>query len=383
MRKRLIITAGILSAALAACGSKPVPAPAETPGFSSAASIADSVLEASESPDPENAGTEGSREKANYRILEDFADALSAGDYAAMKEIVYLPENSILTEDDLEYSLLRSDYVDLMESAEIRIEDFDGSAGSSHAVLRAGQDEVSVSAALKDDNKWYIELPEIYSEDVTILAPAKAQVTLNGVELDTGAARKHSAAQGRVVYTVTIPKRPITAVVNTIFGDLEKEMVRRDDDPEAMYSICPAPDDVLMEEIMTAVKTDIEALYALYEAGSMEVTSWQPYFSEKTTPEKIEAVQAAIKNVYTWNDDVEHLAASQVLARDNNVWIAAYDSVGVNVKLENKWDDNRRSHTFAFFVMTKKEDGSWVFGDQYPIDVNFTDGMTNYMVADW
>ena len=190
MRKRLIITAGILSAALAACGSKPVPAPAETPGFSSAASIADSVLEASESPDPENAGTEGSREKANYRILEDFADALSAGDYAAMKEIVYLPENSILTEDDLEYSLLRSDYVDLMESAEIRIEDFDGSAGSSHAVLRAGQDEVSVSAALKDDNKWYIELPEIYSEDVTILAPAKAQVTLNGVELDTGAARK-------------------------------------------------------------------------------------------------------------------------------------------------------------------------------------------------
>ena len=43
MRKRLIITAGIISAALAACGSKPVPAPAEPPGFSS--SLADSVLE--------------------------------------------------------------------------------------------------------------------------------------------------------------------------------------------------------------------------------------------------------------------------------------------------------------------------------------------------
>ena len=140
----------------------------------------------------------------------------------------------------------------------------------------------------------------------------------------------------------------------------------------------------MTEEVAEAVRANINALYALYEAGDMEVSSWQPYFSEKVTPEGIESVQSSINRIYTWHTiDPTHLEAVQMLPRDNIVWVGAYDAIGINVKMETKMDNSDTSRTFGFFVMQKKEDGTWVFGDQYPIENNFTDSVTNDFTKEW
>lgn len=386
---------GLVVAITTACGTqKPASTqPASQESFSSAV-VSSEPAEASRTETaPETIDTkpakdtdeeESYKNKASYKIMEEFAAGLAAGDYASLKETIYFPENSIVTEEDLAYLLPRSDFADLLETGNISIERFDTSAGSASAVLRSGQDEVSVSAALEDDNKWHVRVPGIYIENATILAPAKCQIKLNGIELDMNTARKHSQGAGRVVYTVTIPNRTIKGVSTTMFGDMEREMVKRDpEETEAMYTICPVPDEALTDEVMNAVKTNLNALYTLYEAGNMEVSSWQPYFSDKVTAEEIQNVQAAVKEMYTWVGDIQHLAVIQMLPRDNILWMASYDSIGVNAKMEHKMNDSSSSRTFGFFVMQKRADGTWVFGEQYPIEKNLTHGVTNSFTHDW
>ena len=395
MKKKLLslILCTAMTAGIVACGNtkKPDAAPSVA-GAQTEITFTeeDSSTETGQEDDSSEAEDESYKNKPSYKAIEAFADSLAKEDYEAMFSLVYLPENSVLTVDDISYTIARTDYADLIGSDSIPIEGFDNTSTSAYAEIGAGQSSVSVQAVLDEkDNQWRIDIPGLYIRDVRILAPGKAQVSLNGVDLDMDSAVKHSNGQGRVVYTVTVPNRQITGVTKTVFGDLEKVMVQRDEDDEADFTICPETDDALSEEVLEAIKSNVNAILALYEAGDLDVSNWQPYFSEKTSAEDIRAVQDAMKEMHEWNSKINQASLSSVLSREGHKpWVSSNDTVSVNVQFETRFSYESQnltggtSRVFGFFVMEKTDNG-WVFSEQYPISSNFVPRATNSMTRDW
>lgn len=370
--------------ALAACGTKPNETAKPTNPPQPETTNSSEPVENTTEPD-----NDAYKNKASYKIIEKFVEALKTADYDTIMGMIEYPANSVVQKDDLIYYLMHSDFGELLESESITIENFDGSASRSFATLKSGADTVDVRAYLADDNEWYIDLSDSYEKDTTVLAPAQVTVTLNGFELDKSTAQKHSSKQGRVIYTVAIPRRAISASYDSTFGPQEKELeIRTASDSEAKYTVVQNKfSDELKNELLSELQTKLNTMFELYESGNMEISVWQALFDEDVSLDEIETIQEALEDIYTWNFTVSKLRISQMLQRaDSDFYLISSNTIMMHVQFETSFDRSTGSgisRSFGVFCLAKLEDGSYVFNNQYPMERTFTHGVTNSLNRDW
>lgn len=395
MKKITMIIPCVVIAGLMACNPKPaepknntVPPVVETP-YISPTTIPTPTAEVETTTEVDIITEAPYVNKLSYKAIEHFARALETENYEAINTVLLMPTNSVITVEDLSYQFKRSSFSEFINNGTIEITNFNDNSGKANADLTINGQSITVYTTLADDDNWYIEYSDFYEKDVTILAPKDCDIIFNGVELDEQFQPKE-VSMGRVVYTLTIPKRILKATVETEFGTFEVEVTPTTDEDTklAKYTICPSITDAdFIAEALTAVKDNFNALFQLYDAQDLTISEWAKYFVEDISPTDIQDIQAAIKGMCTWNNTVNNLKIADIELADNyDIVITGDNSIAIYAKTRYTWDKpyskNDDSKVFTFVIL-EKEDTKFYISTDYNITNNFTNATTNSMVNKW
>lgn len=290
----------------------------------------------------------GNRE--SYKTVLALINYMENEDYQSILEMAKLPDNSIVKPDDVSYYLKRSDYSYLV-GVKSEITEFNESGDTAIAKIKCGSEVANMTLTLNDNDEWIPQLDGLYKKDAKILAVGKAKVILNGIELDEAknAEKYLEKNDGRVVYTLTIPNRPIKAVTETeCFGTIEMDIEKSDKvDFTTMCDI----DVIYADEALSAFKDIYNQMLSDAYNGIKDVASYEKYFSKEASADFIDTTVAGILSMA---GSEEGIACTEVIKKpDASIFPVTTKRLAANIgyklsfnNLGSQTYQSRFSHIF-------------------------------------
>ena len=122
----------------------------------------------------------------NTSLPADFAQALTDEDYEAILEMLYLPENSIVSAENIQAFLQRSNLQDFLGTDEITAEVTDETDTQIIGNLSIGEGKngnCTVIFNRNKENEYVLDMEAAYQER-EIKAPGEASIRINGIKLN-------------------------------------------------------------------------------------------------------------------------------------------------------------------------------------------------------
>lgn len=301
--------------------------------------------------------------KASFQQLMVLVKAMSQNDADTILEIQKLPQNSVVTADDVSYILARSELSPFMGADETEVVDFEETSGSASAKIKNGSDAAIVNLVLNDDNEWVPVIEGLYVENMLLIAAGKADITFNGCKMDESqfAETDTTKKDGSVIYTLTVPNRPFKVVtISTVFGTLETEITPGTSDSDK-YNARPelGTDSVL--EAQNAFRDIMTSMLADAQAGMTNVSDYQKYFSDQADTE---LMASAVSGLQSMVKEDENIVCSEVVSRPGSVpsYLMTNNRCILNIgyKLSFIYNGSPRDQKRVTWIMLdKRDDGSY------------------------
>lgn len=225
----------------------------------------------------ETSSEEGNIKKAETTALS-FLQAVVNQKYDGTAAMVFLPEGSIITDDDIAYCISQGKYADLTGNASISDFALTGSTTEKTVSFKAGKASYQLSLKLGTDNLWKVVLDDLYVENWSVKAPGKCTLMLDG--LDAESYRKVSSNTDSAYTTYTFPavsaRKHELVAKSPLYGTFSQSVT-----PKATsdtYTMVCSLSEQETGNILNCIRTIWNGLYDDYRTGA-DVPAIKKYFS--------------------------------------------------------------------------------------------------------
>ena len=322
----------------------------------------------------------------NTSLPANFAQALTDEDYEEILEMLHLPENSIVSAENIQAFLERSNLQDFLGTDEITAEVTDETDTQIIGNLSIGEGEnenCTVIFNRNKENEYVLDMEAAYQER-EIKAPGEASIRINGIELNEDWASSAGNEHGTVTYTVFCPVDNFEADVSTAIGDYTVEVEWNEETDKPYDIICHEPDEEVLNNICETLKTNLNNMIADMASGEKDL---EKYLSEDAKSgledellswySKLDVAEAPVITI------LEPAADTDPLDEDNRHSIWTNNTIHICTQLENTWNnngENKNSHIHVQFDLELNQ------GTYKIIDTDLVDSaweFTNSFQHDW
>lgn len=271
--------------------------------------------------------------KESFKLAQSFAESLKNENYDSILNLLNLPENSVVSTDNLSYVLQRSDFSYLIGS-DITIDEFTDGTTKATAKLKSGSDIANLTLELNSNNEWEPVIPNLYTEDVVVAAPGKCEITINGIILDEEnfAETNTEKNDGSVNYILTIPNAEVSAHIKTAFGEFDVIM---SSDENGNYSIIPELSGEALNNSLNSFQTMFNEMLTKSDQGITDPAEYQSYFSDKAD---YNFVSTSITNLLNMKGDLNDwynpfytgINCQNIAQANSKSYIVSYDTADID-----------------------------------------------------
>lgn len=280
-----------------------------------------------------------------YDMADNLVKSLKNKDYDSILKMMNLPENSIVSANDIEFTLNRNEYSDFIgeniETLQCKV-----SGNKIDLELKTGTHKFK-PVITKDNEKWTLHIEDAIDKDASVIAPGNAAIKINGIELNEDKDAEDYEGykvKGLVRYTLTVPTKPFIATINTLFGESQVEGVKSvDNDGKTSYSIIPNLDPENSEFIENEAKEALNNALIVYDTGTTEINRYIDLFAIDAPQENIENFVSALKNKV---GDIKNLEYTNLkLSKDTKSFIVSLNRAVLKVEYTIKLYDKTMNGT--------------------------------------
>ena len=233
--------------------------------------------EEAELQNPDNQ-EEGLISKAESR-MKDFITAVNTQNYEGIKDLVAMPENALITDNNIEWYITRTALADIT-GVKINKLDIDVKEGTlkKNVEVYVNKEGYAFDMVLDSDNEWRIVLPDLYAENWSLKIPKGCMASINGEDISM---YKIPATVIDDYDTYTFPAIPKQELqVNTtssVYGEF-KQTIKPATNSESIPVICKLNDDET-SSILKHIQDIWNGLYKDY-TNLVGVDAVKKYFTD-------------------------------------------------------------------------------------------------------
>lgn len=230
----------------------------------------------------ETSAEAGLTAKATEAAL-DFIKAVKLQNYDGITNMINLPDNAFVIDDDVKWFVEHSALGNITGSNEenhvVSVEDSDGLSVQKKVSIKVGKKAFSLVLVLNDESEWKINLPALVQEKWVMDIPKGCSVTMNEMEVSVFKREDLTSADKYDEYVFpAIAKRPYKIrVTSSLFGTFEQSTTPQSAS-DHYVAICKI-NDLEVVNILTSIQAIWNGLYTDYGNGAT-VTDVTRYFSD-------------------------------------------------------------------------------------------------------
>ena len=157
---------------------------AATLNISGCAKLSEDFDEAQAETESQTSSEEGLVTKAE-NLVREFVTDVNLQQYAGISSMVYMPQNSFVSDNNIQWFILRTSLADVtginIKSFDISISD---GALEKDATVYINKSGYKLHLILDTDNTWKIELPGLFVENWSLKVPKGCTITVDGNNVD-------------------------------------------------------------------------------------------------------------------------------------------------------------------------------------------------------
>lgn len=283
---------------------------------------------------------EGITAKAETQV-RDFIKKVNLQDYDGISQIVYMPQNAFVRDEDIKWYIDRSPLADItgikINNLDIKI---DGDAVKKNIAVYINKKGYLVPLVLDKDNNWKIQLPDLYVENWTLKVPKDCSVLVDNTRIDKYKSKVSITDEYDTYLFPAITKKELESVVESSIFGMFKQKITPLMDSETYPLICVLGD-AETTNVLRSIQNIWNSLYNDYR-NSTEVPALEKYFTsdfdktemtniifnyfpaletgprDNTSRENIKYSSFFMKEVVPWTKDNYGAA---ILATDNSILV--------------------------------------------------------------
>lgn len=358
--KRIVATILVLTlctSILTACGKKhkPVKSETETP--------------VTEEHTTNKGTTNTANNKKESTEVTAFANALCDEDYEAILDMLYLPENSIVSPTNIKEFLQSSNLTDFLGSDYIKVTktkyNRNKTAVAATIALKDNQTPCTVMFKMNADKNMVLGMSKAY-EERTVIMPGDAIIRASGPELNTEYAEPyeptnvpHGLETGLVKMKIICPVTDFDVYVMTKLHDYNLHIQYNNDLKQPYnfisYELPTSISDTACEQAKTLINNMI--------ANTVDEKPIDEFFSNSASPElkkhMIEWIQKyIIKGTLVATPDLRLQSVSLRETEDTKSYIADNKTLHLYVTYTSVWSKTF-THTGETQFLLELEDGTY------------------------
>ena len=301
--------------------------------------------------------------------LVEFANALCDEDYEKILQMLYLPNNSILTPEDIEIFLKNGNLQNFLGTDAIQIGKYKSTPVFLSGIIQGNGETIDVTFSKRGEN-WILNMPACY-EERNILAPTGTTISIHDKEIDQTYAKPYDDNKYRLTfdqYTLLCPNHDFTVTVKSDISDYDMSLTYDENQNVKYYLLNTKLDEKLLAKTAESAKNICnEFLTALYQGQDIS-----PYFTSDLSTEQVDAIYQW-KNTWLSKEKPEITIAEPYQTEQNISCILNNNSIQIQTKIETKWgQENTEEHTtrtYIYFVLTL-DHGKYKIQESNLTDVN-------------
>lgn len=226
----------------------------------------------------ETSAEEGNIKKAETTI-NNFIAAISTQAYTGIKDYIYMPDNSFVSDDDVKWYISRSALGDITGTGKtVDSIEVNGSTLEKTGTFSIGKSTYSLDLTLGDDNTWKVILPDFLAENFSLRVPGGCSVTVDNVDIANY--KNEALSSTDTTYeTYSIPslalKEHDVIVTSSLYGDFSLTVTPKSSS-DTYTCICKIGD-AETTNVLKAIQTIWNGIYTDYKAGA-DVPAIKKYF---------------------------------------------------------------------------------------------------------
>ena len=211
--------------------------------------------------------------------MREFITAVNTQKYDGITDLVEMPENAFITDQNVEWYITRTALADIT-GVQINKLDINVKEGALKKTVEVyvNKEGYSFDMELDSDNGWRVVLPDLYVENWSLKIPKGCTATIAGKDL-TDYKTQSSIVDDYDTYTFpAIAKQKFTVeTVSSVYGSFTQE-IKPTSDSEALPVICKLSD-AETTSILKHIKDIWNGLYKDY-TNAVGVDAVKKYFTD-------------------------------------------------------------------------------------------------------
>lgn len=317
-------------------------------------------------------------------VTVKFANALCDEDYQTILDMLYLPENNVVTAADIETFLKRSNLADFIGTDYIEITDINEDESGIICYINSKKDKLEIDFYKNDNGDLALQMSTAYIEK-DVLAPGGTSIRVNGVSLDNlekdYATQYEKGDNGIVAYHLLCPVTDMTAHLSSAITDYDVD-IPYNPDAEYYSVISINLDEQTLSTACQGTADTLNALIADIQAGKTNTNDLLNYFAEDIDLN----TRNNLVNWFNGLNPPENFKFETILPSDKEneeCYLVTDNSIRLFTRIKTTWTSDetlKDSHTYSSFIMTFDK-GTWKIKETSLLD---TGGfLTNHFTHDW
>lgn len=241
-----------------------------------------------------NAVVNENSQKDPKKVTEVFVQHLLKNSLNNLSSFFNLPENAVITNDDIVWAVEREKYGELI-GKEYEIKDVTVEAGSTTGKTQTATVTLeektskgetltmsySFSLMMNDDNTYSIKNPSSFV-NYQIGVPAGTSLTVNGVPVAFDEKFDYTESNQDVYAIYCASKPTIFTVATSNLGAFEKEITPTATSAPEMYML-DVTNETVVKDLMDQAQSDINEIADLYVNNRLDTATLSKYFTSDFT----------------------------------------------------------------------------------------------------
>lgn len=314
-----------------------------------------------------NTGTKNTaNNKKQPEIAVKFANALCDEDYQTILDMLYLPENNIVSATDIQAFLQRSNLSGFLGSDYIEVTDANEDETSTLCYINSKNDKCEIDFVKNENGDLALQMSQAYIEK-DLLAPGNASVRINGISLDSlesdYATQYEKGDKGLVMYHLICPVTDFTAHVSSTIVDYDIDVPYNTN--AEFYSVLSINlDEETLQNTCNGTKQTLNNMIKDIQAGKTNTNELTQYFDQDID-------QNTMNSIINWAANLnvsEDFQFETILPSDKEneeCYLVTNNSIRLFTRIKTTWTSDgaiKDSHTYSNFIMTLDK-GTWKIKD--------------------
>ncbi len=309
----------------------------------------------------------------------NFVNALMKEDNNKIFKCIDVPESDFLSKDDIKNYLPKSSYQDIIglkgKITSITLGSGTTSRTATVVISTGNLNQVStksviVKCNLMDNNRWKVDLSDVYVKNWKISVPGGSSIEIDGKKVEEK--YKTETKDLNDIYTIPaiVKSEKEIKVSTTNFGEETQKITPSSSSSAKTIQISPNED--VIKSAYEFIKNTWNSMYKEYIAGS-DISSVTKYFDTSVSNETIESCYKSGFNSLTKGSSgykyVNYVMTNVVDSKNKKNYISSNDVITLNFGYTLNWNwefgyanDLRTMNRYSSIAL-KKDGDSWKIYD--------------------